>query len=145
MSLIKRSDWPSTLGGSLLSDFFDDDRFFNTPWLTGRSMPAVNVKENEKSFEIELAAPGYSKKDFNISIESGLLTVSAERREEKEKKEDNYTRKEFGFASFSRSFNLPQNTNEEDVNARYEDGILKLTIAKKDTPGAKPKKAITVG
>lgn len=144
MSLMKRSDWPSTLGGSLLSDFFDDDRFFNTPWLGGRSMPAVNVKETEKAYEVELAAPGYDKKDFNISIDNGLLTVSAERREEKEKKEDNYTRREFGFTSFSRAFNLPMNTNEEDVQAKYEDGILKLTISKKDGIQGKAKKAIQI-
>jgi len=72
------------------------------------------------------------------------LTVSAEIKQEKEQKEDNYTRREFGYTSFSRSFSLPVNTNEEDVKARYEDGILKLSIAKKDQPEAKPKKAIEI-
>lgn len=144
MSLIKRSDWPSTLGGSMLSDFFDDDRFFNSPWLSGRSMPAVNIKETDKTYEVELAVPGYDKKDFNISVDNGLLTVSAEKREEKEQKQDNYTRREFGFTSFSRAFNLPVNTNDEDVQARYEDGILKLTISKKEEPQGKLKKAIQV-
>ncbi len=145
MSLLKHTNWPSTLGGSLLSDLFEDDRFFNSPWLAGRSMPAVNVKETEKNFEIEVAAPGYSKKDFTIAVENGLLTVSAEKQEEKEKKEDNYTRREFGYASFSRSFNLPQNTNEDDINARYEDGILKLSISKKNQDNGKNRKSITVG
>lgn len=145
MSLIKRSDWPSTLGGSLLSDFFDDDeRFFSTRWLGGRNMPAVNIKETEKNYEVELAAPGYDKKDFNIAVDSGLLTVSAEKREEKEQKEDHYTRREFGFTSFSRSFNLPVNTNEEDVQAKYEDGILKLSISKKEGTQGKAKKAIQI-
>jgi len=144
MSLIKRSDWPSTLGGSLLSDFFDDDRFFNSRWLSGHNMPAVNVKETDKTYEVELAVPGYDKKDFNISVDNGLLTVSAEKREEKEQKQDNYTRREFGFTSFSRAFNLPVNTNDEDVQAKYEDGILRLTISKKEEPQGKLKKAIQV-
>jgi HSP20 family protein len=144
MSLIKRSEWPASLRGSMLSDFFDDERFFNSPWLRGGNMPAVNVKETDKNYEVELAAPGYDKKDFNISIDNGLLTVSAEKQQESEKKEDNYTRREFGFSSFSRAFNLPQNINEEDINARYEDGILKLTIAKKGDSNGKLKKAITV-
>jgi HSP20 family protein len=143
MSLIKRSDWPS-LGGSLLSDLFDDEGFMNSRWLTGRNVPAVNVRETDKNYEVELAAPGYAKKDFNISIDNGVLTVSAERREEKEKKEDNYTRKEFGFSSFSRSFNLPVNTKEEDIDARYEDGVLKLMIPKKEEPNGRTKKAITI-
>lgn len=140
--LVKRSDWP-TLGGSLLSDFFDDDRL-SSPWLSGRSIPAVNVKEGDKKFELELAAPGYEKKDFNISIDNGLLTVSAERKEENEKKDDNYTRREFGFSSFSRSFSLPANINEEDINARYEGGILKLEIAKKSEQNGKTRKAISI-
>lgn len=141
MALIRNSNWP-TLGGSLLSDFFDDDRF-TSPLLRG-SMPAVNVKETDKSFEVEVAAPGFNKKDFNISVDNGLLTVSAANRQEKEKKEDNYTRREFGYTSFSRSFNLPVNTNEEDIQAKYEDGVLKLSIAKKDQPEAKSKKAIEI-
>jgi HSP20 family protein len=143
MSLIKRSDWP-TLGGSLLSDFFDDDGFFKSPWLGSRGMPAVNVKETDKNYEVELAVPGYDKKDFNISIDNGLLTVSAQKEEQKEKKEDNYTRREFGYSSFSRTFNLPVNTNDQDINARYEDGILKLSIAKKQEPNGRTRKAIDV-
>jgi HSP20 family protein len=143
MSLIKRSEWP-TLGGSMLSDFFDDDGFFKSPWLGGRGMPAVNVKETDKNYEVELAVPGYDKKDFNISIDNGLLTVSAQKEEQKEKKEDNYTRREFGYSSFSRTFNLPVNTNDQDINARYEDGILKLSIAKKQEPNGRTRKAIDV-
>lgn len=143
MALIKHSNWP-TLGGTLLSDFFDDDRFFKSPLRRGQSLPAVNVKENDKSYEVELAAPGFNKKDFNISVESGFLTVSAESNQEKEEKQDNYTRREFEYTSFSRSFNLPANTNEEDVQAKYEDGILKLSIAKKGGQEPKAKKPIQI-
>ena len=141
MALIRSSNWP-TLGGSLLSDFFDDDRF-TSPWIKG-NMPAVNVKEMDKSFEVELAAPGFNKKDFNISVDNGLLTVSAATKQERQEKEDNYTRREFGYTSFSRSFNLPVNTNEEDIQAKYEDGILKLSIAKKGQPETKSRKAMEI-
>jgi HSP20 family protein len=142
MSLVKRSDWPRS--SSMLADLFDNDRFFSSPWLGARNAPAVNIKENEKNYEVELAAPGYDKNDFTVSIDHGLLTVSAERREEKENKEDNYTRREFGFSSFSRSFKLPTNTNEENVDAKYVDGVLKLTIEKINEPDAKPRKQISI-
>lgn len=143
MKIMRRSEWPS-LGGSLLSDFFDDSRFYGSPWLSGQNMPAVNVREGENSFDIELAAPGYNKQDFSVSADNGVLTVSAERKQENESKEDNYTRREFGFSSFSRSFSLPTNTNEDDIKANYEDGILKLSIAKKALPNAKGKRNIEI-
>ena len=143
MSLVKRPD-SSMLGSSLLSDFFDDDRFFYSPLLGGRGVPAANVKENDKNYEVELSAPGYEKKDFNISVDNGILTISAEKKEEKEKKEDNYTRKEFGYSSFSRSFNLPINTSEESIDAKYEDGVLKLAIAKKEETNGKARKTISI-
>lgn len=144
MSLIKKTDWPSLLNGPVLSDFFDNDRFFDADWLRKQSVPAVNVKETEKTFEIELAAPGLTKKDFEISVDNGMLTISSEKKEEKEEKEKNYTRKEFSYSSFSRSFTLPESVNEEDVKAYYEDGILRLHIAKKAMGTSKPKKAIEV-
>ena len=142
MSLVKRTDWPR--GNSLLADLFDNDRFFASPWLSGRNMPAVNIKENERNYEVELALPGYDKKDFEISIDNGVLTVSGEKSEETEKKEDNYTRREFGFSSFSRSFNLPTNINEENIDAKYADGVLKLTIAKRQESNGKSRKQISI-
>lgn len=144
MSLIKRSVWPSLISGSLLSDFFDNDRFFDSDWLKNQSMPAVNIKETDNDFEIEVAAPGLSKKDFNITAENGVLTISCEKKEEKEKKEKDYTRKEFSYSAFSRSFTLPENAREEDIKAAYTDGILKLNVGKKVVTPAKPKKAIEV-
>jgi len=128
----------------MLSDLLDDDRFFFSPWLRGQQMPAVNIKETEKNYEIDLAAPGYTKKDFKIDVDSGMLTISAEKKEESEKTEENFQRKEFSCTSFSRSFNLPENTSEEDIHARYEDGILKLRIAKKPEQQQKPKKPIAI-
>lgn len=142
MALIRNTNWP-TFRGSFLSDFFDDDRF-SAPWSKTTNMPAVNVKETDNAFEVEVAAPGFNKKDFNISVDNGLLTVSAERRQEKENKEDNYTRREFGYESFSRAFNLPVNTNEEDISAKYEEGILRLSIAKKNQPETRLRKSIEI-
>jgi HSP20 family protein len=143
MALIKRSDWPA-MGNSLLSDFFDDNGFFNSPWLGRQSMPAVNIKENEKNFEIELAAPGMEKKDFNISVNNGVLIISAEKTQEAENKDDSYTRREFGYSSFSRSFTLPTNTSEDDIKAKYEGGILKVLVAKKGEAQGRQRKSIEI-
>ena len=144
MTLIKRSDWPLLMNGNLLSDFFDNDRLFDSDWLKKQSVPAVNVKETEKNFEIEVAAPGLNKKDFKITVDNGILTISSEKKEEKEQKEKDYTRKEFSYSSFSRSFTLPENVNEDDMKANYEDGLLKLAVAKKVIAQPKVKKAIEV-
>src|SRR5690349_19830963 len=131
MSLVKRSEWPLLGNGSWLSDFFDNEKFFDSDWLKNRGLPAVNVKENEKNYEIEVSAPGRSKKDFKISAENGILRISSEQKEEKEGKEKDYTRQEFSYSSFTRSFTLPENANEEEIKASYADGILKLDVAKK--------------
>lgn len=144
MSLIKRSDWPSLVSGNWLSDFFDNDRFFDSASLKMQSVPPVNVKETEKGFEIELAAPGLSRKDFNVSVDNRVLTISSEKKEEKETKEEDFTRQEFSYSSFSRSFALPENVREDEVKAKYEDGVLKLSLAKKALPAEKAKKAIEV-
>lgn len=144
MSLIKRSDWPLLGNGSWLTNFFENDRFFDSDWLKKMNMPAVNVKETDKSYEVELAAPGLSKKDFKITAEEGILTVSSEKHEEKELEEEDYTRKEFEYSSFSRSFTLPQNVIEDDIKAAYDNGILRLTITKRVATPPKAKKAIEV-
>ena len=144
MSLIKRSDWPLLGNGSWLTNFFENDRFFDSDWLKKVNMPAVNIKEMDKSYEVELAAPGLSKQDFKITAEEGVLTISSEKHEEKELEEKEYTRREFEYNSFSRSFTLPQNVNEEDIKATYEHGILRLTITKRVATPPKAKKAIEV-
>ena len=143
MSLIKRSDWPALVNGTWLSDFFDD-RLFDSDWLRKQSMPAVNVNESDDRFEIEVAAPGLTKKDFNITVDNNVLTISSEKEEEKEEKEKDYTRREFSYNAFSRSFTMPDNVNQEDIKASYENGILKLYVAKKDIVKGKMKKAIEV-
>jgi HSP20 family protein len=144
MALMRRSDWPSTVGGSLFSDLFDDDRFFTSPWMRGENLPATNIKENEKNFEIEVAVPGFKKNDINVTVDNGMLTVSAEQKQEEQKDEDSYKRREFSCRSFSRSFKLPENTKEDDITAKYEDGVLKLAVAKKQIEATKPKRPILI-
>ena len=125
--LVKFNTFPalrSMLDNLWGNDLSDDD------FLKRNKMPAVNVKENEKNYEIEVAAPGMKKEDFNIAVDNGILTISAESKDEKEQKEDNYTRREFSYSSFSRSFSLPQNVDEDNIKAKYENGVLYLTISK---------------
>ncbi|SRR5690606_25471224 len=142
MSLI--AERPLITNGSWLSDLFDAERFFDSDWLKRRSLPAVNVKESDKAYEIEVAAPGRSKKDFNITTENGVLTISSEAKEEKEQKEKGYTRREFSYSSFSRSFTLPENVKDDNIKASYADGILKIEIPKQETAKQSTRKAIEV-
>lgn len=105
--------------------------------------PSLNVKNLENEFEIELAAPGLSKEDFKVTIDNGILNISAEIEDQMEEKDDTYMRKEFSYHSFSRSLALPESVDEEkDVKAQYKDGVLKLKLHKVD--GAKSKKAKTI-
>lgn len=130
MSIMRKSNGYSPVMRSLLSDFFSNenlmfDEFFRKDWV-----PAVNVSESDKSYDIELAAPGLKKEDFHIKVEDGVLTISSEKKTEKETKDKNYTRKEFNYSSFSRSFTLPENAKEDGIKANYDNGVLKLNVAK---------------
>jgi HSP20 family protein len=123
----------------MISDFFENenlqfDDFFRKDWI-----PAVNVSETDKSYDIELAAPGLKKEDFHIKVENGVLTISSEKKTEKETKEKNYTRKEFNYSSFSRSFTLPENVKEDGIKASYDNGLLKLNVVKTAANVAKAK------
>lgn len=138
MTLIK-SNFP----WNNLSDLFDDN-WLKTKFANGDWSPAINVVDNEGNYEIEVAAPGIKKDDFKVSVEKGLLTISGKTESEQEEKKKNYTRKEFSSRSFSRSFTLPENVNDEDVNAKYDNGILKLTLTKKVKEAPK-KKEISIG
>jgi HSP20 family protein len=94
-------------------------------------IPAVNISENAEKFSIELAAPGLSKEDFNIKLEKDVLVISTSKKTEEVTEGTKFTRKEFSFHSFSRSFNLPEIADQENISAEYKDGILVLSIAKK--------------
>ena len=145
MSLIKfnnRFPWSN----SALSNFITADDFFNDDFFAKDSlMPAMNVKENEENFEIELAAPGFSKDDFEVTLDSNGLHISAEKSNKEEEKEEGYIRKEFSYNSFTRNLKLPENVNlDEDIKANYTEGILKLGLMKKEQVKVPPKKIIEV-
>ena len=93
-------------------------------------IPAVDISETEKSFELELAVPGFKKEDFELNYDDGQLTISGERKFETEQKEVNYHKRETRYGTFSRSFQLPENVNDSKIQANYQDGILKVTLPK---------------
>ncbi len=147
MSLVK-SNKSQDFVPTLLSDFFDNNRFFGNRWFESefnRSLPAVNIKEDDKQFDIEFAAPGFSKEDFKIDVVNDVMTVSAEKKAEKNEDQKRFTRQEFTYSSFSRSFTLPQSVNSDKIDAKYTDGLLHLQIPKKEESKAQPKKQIKVG
>lgn len=125
----------SELFPSVIDDFFKPwNEWFGNSGRWGRELniPAVNVVENDNEFTLSVAAPGLKKSDFNIDMEGNMLTVSTEKEESKEEKDARYTRKEYNYSSFSRSFTLPEEVNKEKVEAKYEDGVLKLILPKKE-------------
>ncbi|HNS12182.1 MAG TPA: Hsp20/alpha crystallin family protein [Bacteroidia bacterium] len=131
MSLVKKNSERLPAFKSLLSDFFESENLSMRDLFQKEWIPAVNVSETEKEYEIEMAVPGMTKNDFKVKVEDGVLSISSEKKEEKEDKKKNYTRREFSYRSFDRSFTLPENATSDDVKAKYEDGILKLSIGKK--------------
>ena len=131
MSIVKRnSDWfvPSTIDG-----FFD--RFFteSNDNRTSSFAPRVDVAETDKGFEIELAVPGFDKKDFNIELKKGFLTISGERKFEEKKEEKNFYSIQTQYGTFRKSFQLPDSIVEKKIEASYEKGILSLFIPKDET------------
>lgn len=119
---------------TLFDDFFKPwNELFETGF-TGRTMtvPAVNIIENKDSYKVSLAAPGLKKEDFNIDLDGNMLTISAEKEETKEEKEEETTRSEYNYTSFSRSFTLPEDVKPENIDAKYEDGILNIVLPKKE-------------
>jgi HSP20 family protein len=133
---------------SLFDRFFENDLFdwsnrnFSS---TNTTLPAVNIKEDNEGFEVEMSAPGFDKKDFKIELNNNLLTISSEKKNENETKEgQQFNRREFSYQSFSRSFTLPQIVEGEKIAAKYENGILNISIPKKEEAKPKPKKQILV-
>jgi HSP20 family protein len=112
---------------------------------TNTTLPAVNIKENADAFMVEMAAPGMAKEDFKIELNNDLLTISSEKKNEKETKEgETYTRREYSYQSFSRSFTLPNTVDGEKISAKYENGVLSIEIPKKEEAKPKPAKQISI-
>jgi HSP20 family protein len=126
-----------------MSNLFDDDFF---PVLTNRtsSMPAVNIREDEKNYFLDLAIPGMDKKDLKIDINEDVLTISSETKNETEENRDGYKRKEFSYSSFCRSFFIPENVEKENIEANYKDGILSVALPKQKEEKNKITKEIKI-
>ena len=145
MTLVKRknNDW--------LPSVFDD--IFRTDWLNeksnasniGMNVPAVNIRDNEDSFTVELAAPGKKKEDFNIELDNDVLTISSEQKQESTSEEKGkFTRREFSYSSFTRSFTLPETADNDKIGANYENGVLTIEIPKREDAKPAPKRLIDI-
>ena len=136
---------PGFQGTKSVENYFEDffrpnQNFFKE----GRNLPPVNVSETKDKYLIELSAPGRTKSDFNININRNLLEISSEQKQEVKNENENYTRVEFKLSSFSRTFTLPETVNAESITAEYADGILKLTLPKKEEAKSQGPKKITI-
>lgn len=123
-------------------DFFNDEPFFSNTFMN--RVPAVNIIENKDAFNVELAAPGLKKDDFKINLDNNLLTIECSKEDSKEEKDERYTRREFCFSSFQRSFTVPNTIDTNKIEAKYEDGVLNITLPKKEEAKEKPVKQIKI-
>lgn len=144
MSLIKfKNQEPSLFDRFFENDFFDwSSKNFSS---TNTTLPAVNIKETEDAYGVEMSAPGLKKSDFKLELNNNVLTISSEKKSENEEKEgENFTRREFCYESFKRSFTLPDNIKDTDIDATYNNGILSVKIPKKEVSKATNPKVIDV-
>ncbi|NJY63884.1 Hsp20/alpha crystallin family protein [Salinimicrobium sp. CDJ15-81-2] len=146
MTLIKRNtdNWlPSIFDDMFKTDWMDGGRTMNR---IGTSVPAVNVSENDDYFTLEVAAPGKTKKDFNLELDNGVLTISSEEKNEEEKKDNNgrFTRREFSYSSFKRAFTLPETVDVEKISAEYKDGVLMINLPKREDAKVQAKRMIEI-
>lgn len=127
----------------VLNDFFGDNYLNDSDWNTS---PAVNIAENKEAFRIEVAAPGLNKEDFKINVEKRVLEISSEKESSKEenKADERYYRKEFLYSSFKRTFSLPSYADTDKITASYKDGILCVTVPKKEEAKEKPVRVIDI-
>ena len=140
-SIIKRRSYYPTwndqfFGNDLLSGFFNDGADY--------SVPAVNIRETDKNYEIEMAVPGMSKDDLKIKLENDILTIFSERTNENDEKNQGYMRREFSYRSFSRSFSLPELVDTDKIKANHEDGVLRIEIPRIEEKAANKSKTIKI-
>lgn len=119
-----------------LGDFVGSDN--------AQTVPLVNIRETEATYELELAAPGFEKPDFNVKLENDQLTISAEKKQEENKQDGKYARREFYYETFSRSFTLPDTADSNQIEGKYENGVLHLSISKKEEAKIQPPKTIEI-
>lgn len=144
MSLVRFSDnYPSLFDRFFENDWFDwGTRNYSS---TNTTLPSVNIKESADAFDVEVAAPGFCKEDFKIELSHDVLTISSEKKVENETNNDRkFTRREFSYQSFSRSFTLPNSADSDKIEAKYDNGILKVSIPKKEEALPKPARQIAI-
>ena len=149
MTLVRRNGSLLNQLPMLFDDFFNRDAFNwgqNNYSDTNTTVPAVNIKETPENYEVQVAAPGMTKSDFKVELDGTLLTISSEKSDEREDTEnEKYSRREFSYQSFQRSFNLPKEVVDiENIQAKYEDGLLHLMIPKKEEAKKKPPRQIMI-
>lgn len=146
MKLVKRKNYQPAFN-SFFDDFFTRDLFGQEREFPFNSAaPSVNIINNDDSFLIEVAAPGLNKEDFNLEIDNDILSISYEKKEEEKEETGKYTRREFSFESFKRTFTIPENVvNSEAIEAKYDNGILKLNLPKREEAKVQPKRTIEIG
>ena len=132
---------------SMFDNWFDND-LFNWEYNNHQAeatLPAVNIKENADAFKVEMAVPGFDKKDFKINLDHNVLTIASEKKVENEHKNgERYTCREYSYQSFSRSFTLPDAANGDRISAKYENGILNVEIPKREEAKPKPMRQIAI-
>ncbi|MCE4067197.1 Hsp20/alpha crystallin family protein [Chryseobacterium gleum] len=147
-NLVRRNGNSNLAFSNIFDDFFGRELFNwgnNNYSSTSTTVPSVNIKENGEAYEVQVAAPGMDKNDFQIKLDGNLLTISSMKQDSSETKEDNFTRREFSYQSFQRSFELPKDVVDQDnINAKYENGLLMLTIPKKEDAKQKPPRMIEI-
>jgi len=143
MTLIRRVNNNYPVFQNWLEDFIAPVQQYNNSRIR-TSVPAVNIAEDENKFEIEFAVPGLTKSDFSINLDNDTLTVKSEKENSNEENNSNYTRKEFSYSAFERSFTLPDAADGEKIKAEYKEGILSIEIPKKEEAKVKPAKEILI-
>ncbi len=116
--------------GNMFENFFNNDFFKG--FSTGTSIPAVNIFEDDKGFDMEVAAPTFKKEDFKLDFDAGVLVISGERQEEAKEDTRRVTKREFNYTTFKRSFTLPNSVDPEKISAKYSEGILHIRLGKKE-------------
>lgn len=146
MTLVKKQNGNLPSLNSFFDDFFTRDLFdWGNTSLTNTTIPKVNILETPEEFRVEMAAPGMKKEDFRVELDNNLLTISSELKHEEEMPENHrYSRREFSYQSFRRSFHLPDTVENEKIKARYEHGMLSLVIPKKEEAKRKPSRVINI-
>lgn len=129
---------------AIMNDLFKTDWLGGTEVYPSAQWPAVNIKEHESGFELEVAIPGMKKEDFHVEVEHEVMSIRADVEVTKEEKEENYTRREFRARSFRRNFTLPETVDADKIQADYQDGILRLSLPKKEEALPKPKRLISI-